>query len=87
MTRAQDRVKANELNVWLADVIATNRVLPMDVPAFREWARLMHGKSSTLIQDAMIAATANVHGLTVATRNQRDFLALDVPSVNPFEQG
>ena len=33
----------------------------------------------------MIAAIAKVHGLTVATRNQRDFLALDIPSFNPFE--
>lgn len=43
--------------------------------------------SATLIQDAMIAATAKVHGLTVATRNQRDFLALGIPSFNPFEHG
>lgn len=87
LTRSQDQGKANELSAWLASVIATHRVLPMDVPAFREWARLMHGKSSTLIQDAMIAATANVHGLTLATRNQRDFLALGVSSFNPFEPG
>ena len=86
VTRAQDQEKASELTAWLADVIATHRVLPMDVPAFREWARLIHGKSNTLIQDAMIAATANVRGLTVATRNQRDFAALGVSSFNPFER-
>jgi hypothetical protein len=33
----------------------------------------------------MIAATANVHGLTVATRNVRDFAALGVAVVNPFK--
>ena len=87
MVRARDRKKADELSAWLADVIATHQVLPMDVPAFREWARLKHGKSAALIQDAMIAATAKVHGLTVATRNQRDFLALGIPSFNPFEHG
>ena len=87
MVRAGDREKADGLSAWLTDVIATHQVLPMDVPAFREWARLKHGKSATLIQDAMIAATAKVHGLTVATRNQRDFLALGIPSFNPFEHG
>ena len=85
VTRAQDQDKASELTAWLADVIATHQVLSMDVPAFREWARLIHGKSNTLIQDAMIAATAKVHGLTVATRNQRDFVALGVSSFNPFD--
>lgn len=87
MIRARDREKADELSAWLADVIATHQVLSMDVPAFREWARLKHGKPATLIQDAMIAATAKVHGLTVATRNRRDFLALGIPSFNPFEHG
>ncbi len=82
--QARDREKANELSDWLADVIATHRVLPMDVPAFREWARLKHGKSNALIVDAMIAATAKVHGLIVATRNRRDFWALGIRSFNPF---
>lgn len=86
VTRSQDKKKASELTAWLANVIATHQVLPMDVPAFREWARLIHGKSNSLIQDAMIAATANVRGLTVVTRNRRDFVALGVSSFNPFEE-
>lgn len=84
MIRARDREQAAELSAWLADVIATHQVLPMDVRAFRQWARLKHGKSNTLIVDAMIAATANVHGLIVATRNRRDFLALGIPTFNPI---
>ena len=39
--------------------------------------------SGTLREDAMIAA-AHVHGLTVATRNKRDFKALSVSLFNPF---
>jgi toxin FitB len=56
----------------------------MDARCFREWARLMNGKSDTLLEDAMIAATARVHGLTVASRNERDFATLGVTLLNPF---
>ena len=57
----------------------------MDATAFREWARLKHGKSDTLIENAMIAATARVHRLTVATRNVRDFQVFGVDIFNPFD--
>lgn len=60
-------------------------VLPMDAAVFRDWARLMHRKSDTLYEDAMIAATARVHGLTVVTHNVADFNALGVAVLNPFE--
>ena len=49
-------------------------------------ARLMHGKSNTLAEDAFIAATATVHRLTIATRNVRNFKALGVKTLNPFER-
>jgi hypothetical protein len=44
----------------------------------------MHGLSDALYEDAMIAATAHVHGLTVVTRNIRDFKNLGVSTLNPF---
>ena len=48
----------------------------MNAAAFREWARLRRGKPDTPFEDATIAATARVHGLTVAMRNIRDFHAV-----------
>lgn len=85
ITRGQDVAKAEELEAWLDLVVDTYGVLAMGATAFREWARLKHRKSDTLVEDAMIAATAIVHGLTVATRNVRDFQPFEVSLVNPFE--
>jgi predicted nucleic acid-binding protein len=85
LTRAQDAAKAAALEAWLERVAASYNVLPMDGAAFRAWARLMHRRSDTLYEDAMIAATALVHGLTVVTRNIADFSSFGVPLLNPFE--
>jgi predicted nucleic acid-binding protein len=85
LTRAQDADKAAELQRWLDAVEAQYAVLPMDGRTFREWARLMHTRSDTLYEDAMIAATARVHGLTVVTRKVKDFRVFDVPLLDPFE--
>ena len=87
ITRERDVAKAAELASWLDRVVAGYGVLPMDAAAFREWARLKHGKSDALIEDAMIAATAKVHRLTVATRNVRDFRVFGVDIFDPFGSG
>ncbi len=58
-------------------------VLSMQGACFRAWARLMHSKSDTRCEDAMIAATAQVHGWTVVTRNTVDFHALGFQVYNP----
>lgn len=84
LTREQDPDKAKEIEVWLELVAGAYNVLPMEAATFRAWARLMHRKSDTLYEDAMIAATARVHGLTVATRNVSDFNALGLEVFNPF---
>jgi hypothetical protein len=84
ITRERDPEKAAEIEGWLDRVAATLNVLPMDGGTFRRWARLMHRRSDQLLEDAMIAATAQMHDLTVVTRNVRDFEAFGVKTLNPF---
>ena len=84
LTRRSNDSKALEIETWLTMVEASFTALPMDSACFREWARLMVGKSPALIEDAMIAATARVHGLHVATQNERDFRGFQVGALNPF---
>jgi predicted nucleic acid-binding protein len=84
-TRHQDPEKAGELEHWIDRLPDSYQVLPMDTACFREWGRIMDKKPRELVQDAMIAATARVHRLVVATRNERDFRQLDVRTFNPFK--
>jgi predicted nucleic acid-binding protein len=84
ITREQDEARAAEIEVWLERVAETYNVISMDARAFRSWARLMQRRTADLIEDALIAATAAVHNLTVVTRNVRDFADFDVPTLNPF---
>jgi len=84
ITREQDQVKAGEIEQWLDDLSRTHHVIDAGVSIFRRWAKLMHRRSDHHLEDALIAATALVHGLTVATRNTRDFKPFGVDLVNPF---
>ena len=85
ITRERDAAKADEIEAWLEQVAQTFNILDMDARAFRAWAKLVHRRSDEIMEDAMIAASAAVHGLTVVTRNIRDFEKLNVPILNPFE--
>jgi toxin FitB len=84
VTREQDSAKVAEIDAWLDQVAESSNILPVDGRVFRVWAKLMHRRSDDLMEDAMIAATARVYGLTVVTRNMRDFETLGVEVLNPF---
>jgi predicted nucleic acid-binding protein len=77
-------IQAAEIEAWADQVAAAYNVLTMDAATFRQWAKLMHRQSDTVNEDAMIAATALVHKLTVVTRNVGDFKRFGVPMLNPF---
>jgi predicted nucleic acid-binding protein len=84
-TRRQDPAKAGAIEVWVNELENSSTVLPMDGRCFRETARMMVGKQENLFYDVMIAATARLHGLTVATRNEKDFRHLGIEIFNPFK--
>jgi toxin FitB len=84
LRRRQDAEKAREIESWLSQVVATYQVLALDGEVCREWARLIDRRSKALTEDALIAATAKVHGFTLATRNVRDFQGWGLDLFNPF---
>lgn len=84
ITREQDFSKATAIEAWIEAIADLYNVLPLDGACFRAWARLMHRKSDDLVMNALIAATAMVHDLTVVTRNVRDFQRLGGTTFNPW---
>ena len=82
-----DRNQASALERWLRDVQAgfEDRVLPVTLPVAAAWGRQQYARPLPVI-DALIAATARVHALTVVTRNVKDFELAGVPVLNPFAE-
>jgi toxin FitB len=71
---------------WLARLRTTHRarILPITDVIAIEWGRLAAERPRGDV-DGLIAATAIAHGLTVVTRNVRDFADTGVPCINPWE--
>ncbi len=84
--RRRDPRSARVLEVWLGRPALdhASRLLPINQTIAEEWGRLNVPDPLPVI-DSLLAATARVHGLTLATRNVRDVEATGVPCVNPFE--
>jgi len=82
--RGRDAAKAAEIERWLQRLMDAYTFLPMDDRTFCMFARMMHRRPLHLANDAMIAATANVHNLILATRNVKDFEPLGIRTLNPF---
>jgi len=84
LTRRQNPQKAQEIGAWIDRLASIYNILPIDEPVFREWARMLKGRTEPKWEDGLIAATARVHHLIVVTRNVKDFEPFDVEVFNPF---
>jgi predicted nucleic acid-binding protein len=80
-----DLYQAAALEHWLRDVESgfEDRVLSVTLPVAAAWGRQQYSQPLPVI-DALIAATARVHGMTVVTRKVKDFELAGVPVLNPF---
>ncbi|BCW89252.1 Toxin FitB [Alphaproteobacteria bacterium SO-S41] len=84
LTRRGDAVYADYLSEWLDKISSQFPILPATGPIYRIWGRLVSDKRPDLSNDALIAATAIHHQLTVVTRNVKDFTPFGVLVANPF---
>lgn len=76
------------LREWLEKHVVPafhDRILPIDVTVAQRCARF-HIPTPTAERDALIAATALVHGMTVVTRNIGDFQPTGAPLLNPWNE-
>lgn len=84
--RMEDGERRVALEAWLSrdlPLLLGDRILPVDAQVAQTWGRLS-ARRTLPVADALIGATAAAHGLTVVTRNVRDFDGLGVPVLNPW---
>ena len=86
--RPRDAARAATLDAWLGEVAEGfgPRVLGVDAAVAAAWGRMAAGRSVPVV-DALLAATAAVHGLRLVTRNLGDVAGLGVAVVDPFGAG
>ncbi|MEB2646839.1 type II toxin-antitoxin system VapC family toxin [Pseudomonas sp. C 49-2] len=84
----RDPAQGKVLRTWLKRHVMPafdSRILPVDTAVALRCAHL-HVPDRANESDALIAATALVHGLTVVTRNISDFKSSGVPLINPWDE-
>jgi predicted nucleic acid-binding protein len=83
----KDRPRAETLLGWLNRLRSDHakHILPITTEIALEWGRVAAGRTRGA-PDALIAATAIVHGLTLVTRNTRDFEDLPLTLFNPWQR-
>ena len=82
----RDAAQARVLEAWLQRVLRQYgpRLMVVDAAVADTWGRVS-ATTSLPVVDGLLAATAIVHGLTVATRNVKDIRRTGVPVINPFQ--
>lgn len=81
--------RRRRLEAWFREGISRADCLPWDAATGLRWAELLadlrRAGEAMPVKDSLIAATALQHGLTVVTRNVRDFRKARVKVLDPFE--
>lgn len=83
----KDKAKAKHLRAWIDEQVMARfegRILAVDTAVAQRCARL-HVPEQRAERDALIAATALVHGMKVVTRNVADFTSIGVEIINPWD--
>lgn len=86
LVERRDPAQGALLRAWLLDHVLpafAGRILAVDTAIAQRSAQL-HVPNPRPVRDGLIAATALVHGMTVATRNVADFAPTGVPTFNPW---
>jgi len=83
----RDQQAAAALNRWLRTLLDTydDRILTVDRAVAEEWGH-MNVPNPLPVIDSLLAATAKIHGLTLATRNTQDIVRTGVDYVDPFSR-
>ena len=86
--RRRDQASARRLERWLERLQAdyARNLLPVDQSVADEWGR-MNVPDPVPVIDGLLAATAQVHGLTLATRNTKGVARTRIEYINPFVDG
>jgi toxin FitB len=89
--RLAQGLRRNRLDLWLRDELPRrfeNRILPVTALVADTWGQVLARSQATgrtiSIMDGFLAATAEVHGLTMVTRNVSDFSVLGHSVLNPW---
>lgn len=85
IARTRDPVFRAELERWLDGLLRryADRMLDVTAPVARQWGRWTVTLGHDNV-DLLIAATAHVHGFTIATRNVHHFAPTGVKTIDPF---
>lgn len=85
LARRRNPAQAGALERWLKEVALAfaDRIIPVDRAITDEWGA-MSAKRSLPVIDALLAATAKVHGLVLVTRNDAHVADLGAEVLNPF---
>jgi len=86
--RPRNTRRAQAIERWLEELLRSfsDRVLPVDEKVAQNWGRL-NARDNFPAIDSLLAATADVHGMILVTRNTRDIERSGVRCFNPFEPG